>query len=300
MPELPEVETVVRDLRAAGVAGRTIRAVAVHWERTVAGLAPAAFIRTLRGRRILRLERRAKYIVIRLGGGWALLIHLRMTGRFGVVAPATPRDAHEHVVVRLDDGRELRFHDTRKFGRWHLTREPDRILGALGPEPLGPAFRLPVFAAALRGQRRALKPLLLDQRFVAGLGNIYVDEALWAARLHPLRRSDSLRPAEVRRLHAAIRTVLRQGIRNRGTSLGAGQANFYSLSGRAGRNQGAVNVFRRTGAPCPRCGTVVQRLVVGQRSTHVCPRCQPTSTRDGAPCVSRRAKVIWCQEDECA
>jgi formamidopyrimidine-DNA glycosylase len=274
VPELPEVETVVRDLCALGLVGRKITGAEVHWERTVAGMRPPRFVRLLKGRRFLTLSRRAKYIVAGLTGGWTLLIHLRMTGQFRVVGRGVPREGHEHLVVRLDDGRDLRFRDTRKFGRWLLTREPDQALGALGPEPLGPEFRAAQFAAGLRRHARQLKPLLLDQTFVAGLGNIYADEALWEARLHPLRLSASLSRAEALGLYRAIRRVLRAGIRNRGTSLGAGRSNFYTVSGERGRHQERVKVFRRTGAPCPRCGGAIRRLLVAQRSTHVCPRCQ--------------------------
>jgi formamidopyrimidine-DNA glycosylase len=147
-------------------------------------------------------------------------------------------------------------------------------LAGLGPEPLEPAFTLAAFRARLAGKRRQVKPLLLDQSTVAGLGNIYVDEALWDARVHPERRADTLGADEVKRLHAAIRRVLRRAVDNSGTSLGDGEANFYSVAGRRGRNADALRVFRRDGLPCPRCGDTLARSVVGQRGTHFCPSCQ--------------------------
>jgi len=274
VPELPEVETVVRDLRALKVVGQTIRRVEVRWERTVAGMRPEAFIKRLHGRRITGIARRAKYIVVSLSGGWTLLIHLRMTGQFELTAPGAQGDKHEHVVLRFAEGRELRFRDTRKFGRWILTRNPDAHLARLGPEPLGSEFRAAEFAAAVRKHRRQLKPLLLDQTFVAGLGNIYADEVLWKARLHPRRRSDRLTLPEAGALHRAIRDVLRRAIRNRGTSLGMTRTNFRGADGRRGRHQLRLNVFQRTGAPCARCGSPIRRLLVAQRSTHICPQCQ--------------------------
>jgi formamidopyrimidine-DNA glycosylase len=178
------------------------------------------------------------------------------------------------VILQIDGKEELRFQDTRKFGRITLTSRPETILGKLGPEPLGRSFTVEQFRELLCHRKRAVKPLLLDQTFVAGLGNIYVDEALWKAGIHPLRVSSSLSPKEAADLHRAVRYVLRKGLRNLGTTLGRGQTNFYSLSGRRGRNAEKLFVFRRTGEACPRCGAPIERIKVAQRSTHVCPRCQ--------------------------
>ncbi|MBD3244023.1 MAG: DNA-formamidopyrimidine glycosylase, partial [Chitinivibrionales bacterium] len=260
--------------RDAGLVGRTVRDIHVHWPRSLALPDVAQFRRILRGRRIEDITRRAKYVVFQLDGGWWLIVHLRMTGRFAVCTPDTPRDSHEHVVLLLDDGRQVRFHDTRKFGRWSLVRNPADVLGKLGPEPLARSFTAEALQRALGSHARMLKPLLLDQTVLAGLGNIYVDEALWEARLHPCRSSTTLTPDEYRRLHAAIRTVLRRGLANMGTTLGNGETNFYSVGRRAGRNADGLRVFRRTGMACPRCGAAIVRLVVGQRSTHVCLSCQ--------------------------
>ena len=274
MPELPEVETVVRDLAESGLEGRTILRARVYWPRSVEGMTPAAFRDRLRNRRIERIRRRGKYIVMVVGGGWHLLIHLRMSGRLFFAPRAEPRDEHERVVFELDDGRTLRFHDTRKFGRITLTMRPQEKLRRLGPEPLEREFTARDFAQRLACRKGMLKPLLLNQQIIAGLGNIYVDEALFEARLHPKRRCSTLTAPELHALYRAIRKVLRRGIRASGTTLGAGQANFYSASGRRGRNQDGLKVFRRTGEPCPRCGAPIARLVVGQRGTHVCRECQ--------------------------
>lgn len=279
MPELPEVETIVRDLRRARLADKTITGARVYWPKMVAPLTPRCFTRRLIGRRILRIQRRAKYIVIRLTGGETLLIHLRMTGQFTISADPETRARHEHILITLADGRTLRYRDTRKFGRWQLTNRPESLLGRLGPEPLAAAFKFRAFQEKMRLCRRQLKPLLLDQSILAGLGNIYVDEALWEARLHPRRQSHTLRAVETRRLFRAVRAVLRRGIRNRGTSLGDGRPNFSSLGTARGRNQRWLKVFQRTGRPCPRCGRAIVRLIVGQRSTHICPACQPAVVR---------------------
>lgn len=274
MPELPEVETVVRGLRREGLAGHTIRDVQIAWPRIIATPAPEAFCRRVTGRRINAITRRGKYIVLSLDAGETVLIHLRMTGRLAFASHTAPRSRHEHVVLALDDDRQLRYHDTRKFGRWHVVTEPSAVLGRMGPEPLDRNFTPVVLSALLRQRARQLKPLLLDQHVLAGLGNIYVDEALWAARLHPLRSSATLQTRQVDVLHAAILAVLRRGIRAQGTTLGSGKTNFYSVAGRRGRNQDGLQVFRRTGEPCPRCAATIQRIIVAQRSTHLCPRCQ--------------------------
>lgn len=274
MPELPEVETVVRDLREAGLVDCRIERVDVRWPRTVGHPTVAGFRKQLQGARITALGRRGKFIVAGLSNGLTLLVHLRMTGQF-CFAGSARRSRHEHIELVFDDGRRLRFRDTRKFGRWYLTDAPHRILSGLGPEPLSRAFSLRRFREMLCGRGGRLKPLLLNQRFLAGLGNIYVDEALWEAKLHPQRKADTLSAGEQQRLHRAIRSVLKRGISASGTTLGTGRANFYSVSGRRGDNQNGLRVFRQTGRACRRCGTPIERLVVAQRGSHVCPVCQP-------------------------
>jgi formamidopyrimidine-DNA glycosylase len=300
MPELPEVETVARDLQR-WVAGARITDVEVCWERTIRHPQPAErFAEELRGATIRRVGRRAKSVLIHLADGRAMTVALRMTGAL-IVAPAgTPPDPYARVVFRLADGRELRYRDVRKFGRIGLWeggglrqrqgRRPRRVLaegpgryrvgdvfGRHGPEPLAAGFSAARLGERLRGRSARLKSLLLDQSFIAGVGNIYADEALWRARLHPLRGADTLAPDEVRRLHRAVRSVLRQGIANRGASF----ADYVGADGEPGANAEQLAVYRRTGEPCLRCGREVQRIVVGQRSTHFCPRCQPAPAAAG-------------------
>jgi formamidopyrimidine-DNA glycosylase len=274
MPELPEVQTVVDDLNRSHLIGKRITEARVFWPKTVAKPELQAFGRRVKDRPIQKIWRRGKFIVFDLKGGEHLLFHLRMTGHLHLVPAAAERSKHEHLVIGIGANRQLRFHDTRKFGRCYLTRDLKTVLGALGPEPLEAEFSVPVLKKILKDRQRLLKPLLLDQRMVAGLGNIYADEALWEAKLHPRRRSASLTDAEIRTLHRAIQKVLRQGLRNLGTTLGKNATNFSSVKKRRGRNQEALQVFRRTDAPCPRCQTVITRILVGQRSTHICPYCQ--------------------------
>jgi formamidopyrimidine-DNA glycosylase len=201
-----------------------------------------------------------------------LVVHRRMTGNLFLREPGAPSDAHTVVVLSLDDGRELRFCDMRRFAKLWLAdaAELAALDRALGPEPLTRRFTAERLADALRGRRGLLKPLLLNQNLVAGLGNIYVDEALFAARLHPTRTADTLTDADFRRLHRAIRAVLAQGIRNEGTSF----RDYRGAVGQEGRNQMMVEVFRREGQPCPRCRSVILKTRVGGRGTHYCPRCQ--------------------------
>jgi formamidopyrimidine-DNA glycosylase len=279
VPELPEVETIARDLNAAGVVGRTLTCAQVYWPGTIASPSVKDFCRRIARKTISGVRRRGKFLVFDLAGDGNLLMHLRMSGRLHWHAAAAPRLNHEHVVLSFSDGSELRFHDTRKFGRIYLMPDAEKILGRLGPEPLDPAFTPQRLQEMLSRRNRRVKPLLLDQAFIAGLGNIYTDEALWEARIHPQRPAAELTPKEARMLHAAIQRVLRRGLKNLGTSLGTGKANFYSVGRRRGRNRDALNVFRRTGEPCPRCATEIRRIIVGQRSTHVCPNCQKLPQR---------------------
>ena len=279
MPELPEVQTIINDLKAAGIEGTIITGAKVFWARTIAEPSASAFCRRIKGKKISAIRRRGKFIVFDFKNGGHLLMHLRMTGRLHLVAQKSPRKKHEHVILNFKGGKQLRFHDTRKFGRIYLTPEADKILGPLGPEPLAAGFTCKILARRLSLRKRLLKPLLLDQAFIAGLGNIYVDEALWESKIHPCRIAASLTEPEIRALHRAIPRVLKRGLKNLGTSLGTGKANFYSVAKHQGRNRDKLNVFRRTNRPCPRCQTIIQRIIVGQRSTHICPKCQKTDNR---------------------
>ena len=280
MPELPEVETVVRDLKAAALVGLRVVNARVLWKRSIAAPAWSRFTAGIQGLEILDLSRRGKFIVARLSEGFTLLVHLRMSGRLHVAVPSAKPShrAHERAVFALSDGRELRFSDTRKFGRLWLARDPSAVLGKLGPEPF--ALSATEFSALVSARSRLLKPLLLDQTLIAGIGNIYSDEALWEARLHPRRKSDSLSAREAATLLQAIQRVLRRGIRNLGTTLGAGKTHFVLPRGGSGRNQEQLSAYGQTGEPCPRCGTKIRRILVGQRSTHLCPACQSETPPD--------------------
>jgi len=272
VPELPEVETIRCDLHPR-VCGRTITAVRITPDAVplIDGASPAEFVRRLKGHRIEALSRRGKYLILHLSGGLHLIVHLRMTGALLYRDAAAPADRYLRAVLSLDDGAELRFADLRKLGRLRLAADPEEVVGMLGPEPLDAAFT----AAALRqaiGKRRApIKAVLLDQRALAGLGNIYADEALFAARIQPLRRADTLSEAENRRLHRSIRRVLRDALDNRGASF----RDYVDGGGREGRHQFYVKIFRRTGQPCYVCGATIERIRLSGRGTHFCPRCQP-------------------------
>ncbi len=272
MPELPEVETIVRGLRPL-LTGRTIRGVShADWPATLAGYPPAAFAAIVTGEPILGVERRAKYILIPLGSGRVLTIHLRMTGSLvHHAAPIAPSKA-TRLVVDLADGGQVHFTDARKFGRVRLL-DPAAVavfLDSLGPEPLPDDFTLDRFRARLQGRRGLLKPTLLDQRVLAGLGNIYVDEALYRSRLHPQRSVATLDAGDTARLYEAIRAVLAQGIANHGTTI----SDYRDARGEAGSNQRQLHAYGQTDQPCGRCGTPIARIVVGGRGTHFCPQCQ--------------------------
>jgi formamidopyrimidine-DNA glycosylase len=274
MPELPEVQTVVNDLIAENLIGCVIVGVEIRWPKIVAEPLAYQFSELIQNRTIINISRRGKFLRIDLQPEKFLFVHLRMSGRLFLTEAGSPVSKHEHVIFSLNDGRQLRYHDTRKFGRFWLVDQPEKIVGNLGIEPLSPEFSLEALTERLRGRRRQLKPLLLDQSVIAGLGNIYVDESLWAARLHPTRLADLLNDREIKALYRAIPLVLRQGLQNQGTSLGNGKGNFQSAGKRRGRNQEVLKVFHRTGQPCPVCATKIERIIVGQRSTHFCPRCQ--------------------------
>ncbi|HEX9373752.1 MAG TPA: bifunctional DNA-formamidopyrimidine glycosylase/DNA-(apurinic or apyrimidinic site) lyase [Roseiflexaceae bacterium] len=272
MPELPEVEHAARSL-GAQIAGRRIVAVTkLDWERMVETPAVERFLALLEGREVLAAGRRAKWILLTLDDGWTLALHLRMSGSVTVHGPAAQPDAYTHLALLLDDGRQVFFHDTRKFGRARLLDAAGlaALEAAHGVEPLTDAFTPELLAALLRRRRARLKPLLLDQRAIAGIGNIYADEALWNAQLHPLRSSDSLDDDEVARLHSGIRLALLQGIEHGGSTL----RDYRNGYGVAGSNQEHFNVYDQQGKPCPRCGTPIEKTVVGQRGTYLCPFCQ--------------------------
>jgi formamidopyrimidine-DNA glycosylase len=274
MPELPEVETVARGLRASLV-GRTITGVEVRWARTLVPPDPAAVSRCLVGQVISGVRRRGKWILIALSDGDTLLVHLRMTGQLVLEPVGFSDDRHVRVLFFLDNGWWLRFSDQRKFGRIVLTSDPQSQVGGLGPEPLEDDFTAERLEEMLACRRGRIKPLLLDQRFLAGLGNIYADESLWRAGVHPLRQADGLGSAEVRRLYQGIRSVLQAAIDSGGTTLA--DSAYRQPDGRSGEFYDLLAVYGREGQPCVRCGAAIERIVVGQRGTHYCPRCQPSA-----------------------
>jgi formamidopyrimidine-DNA glycosylase len=272
MPELPEVETVVRGLREH-VVGRVITGVQIGWEKTVQSPAAADFVAGMVGRTIAAVGRRGKYILLDFDNDTHLTIHLRMTGRLFIETAGATAGKHTRLVWAMDDGHEVHFVDPRKFGRVALlaTIDLDALDARLGPEPLlglTPA----ILAGRLQARRIPIKQALLDQSVIAGIGNIYADEALYHAAIHPQRPANSLSAAELTRLTEGILHVLSTAVTRHGTTLRDEQ--FKGLEGRMGENQGFLAVFRRTGQKCPRCQHIVQRIVLGGRSTHFCANCQ--------------------------
>ena len=271
MPELPEVETIRRGLISGcdgvpSLVHQRITSVDLFWPKAVASPDPLQFIQGLQQREIVSLSRRGKFLLINLDHG-TLIFHLRMSGDLRMQPAGEPTQKHDRLQLNFNSGWKLVFNDTRKFGRAWLTEDPQKVLSGIGSEPLDPDLTPDKFHAMLQVRSRQIKPLLMDQRFLAGLGNIYTDEALFSAGIHPLRRSDTLTQPEAERLLAAIREVLQQGILAKGASI--------DWVYRGGDFQNHFQVYKRTGSPCPRCGTPIQRIVVGQRSTHFCPVCQP-------------------------
>lgn len=283
MPELPEVETYARQLRAHLV-GRTISSVQVLWDRTVATGVPGLTQR-LPGQAFTDIGRRGKYLVLALSGGDHLLVHLKMSGRLRLEGTALPSQPHDRVTFTLDNGIDLRFNDTRKFGRMYLVNPADDpVTLPLGPEPLAGDFALDDFRRLIRRRTGSLKPLLTNQSFLAGLGNIYVDEALYRARLHPLRKASSLVDEETEALYSAIRDILRVSIECQGTSFDF----LYTGGMREGSAvyQSFLQVYGRKGQRCPRCSSEIVRIVVGGRGTHICPICQPLNNTERSPKAS--------------
>jgi formamidopyrimidine-DNA glycosylase len=272
VPELPEVETIRRDLEPL-VAGRRITAVEVD-PGTIALLARVP-IETLRenlvGRTITTLGRRGKYLLFHLDDGRIFIAHLRMTGRLVWRERNAPAEPYQRAVIELDDGHDLRWCDLRKFGTWRIHGSVDEATARLGPEPIDNGLTERHFRAVLANRTAPVKAVLLDQRRFAGMGNIYVDEALYEARIRPDTPAGLLSPAAAKRLFHASRSVLERGIANRGASF----KDYVDGQGNPGQQHMYVQVFRRTGKPCYACGTPIQRTIVGGRATHFCPRCQP-------------------------
>lgn len=267
MPELPEVETIARSLRPVLVGERVLR-IEVRWPKALRPSAAVVKERS-RDREVAAVGRRGKHLIFSFAGGGHLIVHLRMSGRFEWVEPSGPEPRHARTLWHLASGRSLAMDDARKFGTVTWSDDPAITLAQLGPEPLGPGFTPDLLASMLAIRRRALKALLLDQHFLAGLGNIYVDESLHRAGLHPLTPAAELDAEQVHALHGHVQAVLRQAIENCGTSIDW----IYPQ----GRMQSYLRVYGRAGEPCDRCSTPIERLVVAQRGTWLCPACQPLS-----------------------
>ena len=271
MPELPEVETVVRGLRAPLV-GRRVESVWLERHRVIAMPGAEEFSARLPGQTFRAIERRAKYIVCRMDQD-VFAVHLKMTGRLYVTDPGQthPDDRWARFRLALDNGQTLCFSDARRFGRAYLADSIEAIAPDLGPEPLEDSFTPAVFKTRLEGRKKVLKALLLDQSFIAGVGNIYADEALHRAGLHPQRSADSLTDAEIERLYSTVRAALTDGIDYEGASI-----NWYRKpDGSNGESQDHFYVYDREGQPCMQCGQPIVKIRVAQRGTHFCPRCQP-------------------------
>jgi len=276
MPELPEVETIARNLREGlndnpSLLGKTILNAEVLWQRSIALPSASDFTQRIQGQRIISIGRRGKFLRLNLTQD-VLLIHLRMSGDLWVELHSATLAAHHRVVFWLADEKaeqptlRLSFNDARKFGRVWLTSNPDEVLGKLGPEPLADDFTAQLLYNMLQAKKRTLKPLLMEQTFLAGLGNIYTDEVLHQARLHPLSRSELLTIQQVHQLWQAIRSTLQEGIRRNGASI--------DWVYRGGDFQNYFQVYQRHGKPCTSCGFPITRMVIGQRSAYFCPHCQ--------------------------
>ena len=271
MPELPEVETVRRRL-APVLDGRVLERVEIDDPRLTRPLDPRDVARELEGERVASVNRRGKYLIVRFESGRALLVHLRMTGSF-LHGTGLPQDDHRRALVALDDGSQLAYRDVRRFGTW-LLLEPEEVEAyvdaRVGREPLAEAYRAKHLGERLAGRRAPVKAALLDQRTVAGVGNIYADEALWRARIHPQTPAEALGPEEVKALHRAVRDALRAGIRRQGSTL----RDYRLPDGSDGGAQHEFRVYGRGGEPCDRCGTPIDKIRVAGRGTWYCPACQ--------------------------
>ena len=275
MPELPEVETI-RSRLAPGLVGRRFEHVEITDPRLTRPEAPEALAAELTGERVADVRRRGKYLIVAFEGGRHLLIHLRMTG--GLEHPAQDgTDPYRRATVTLDDGSDVAYRDVRRFGTW-LLLEPGELEGYLGAriggEPFDAAFTTAALARALEGRKAPIKAAVLDQKAVAGIGNIYADEALWRARIHPLRPAGELTREEISELRKAIRKTLELGIARQGATL----RDFRDSRGRRGRMQLEFSVYGRGGEPCPRCGTPIAKIRAAGRGTWYCPSCQAAPT----------------------
>lgn len=294
MPELPEVETVRRRI-APVIEGRTLREVEITDGRLTRPEDPAEIARELSGETVEVVDRRGKYLIVRFRSGRALVVHLRMTGSVLHGAAASGDDPHRRALVTLDDGTEVSYRDVRRFGTWTLL-EPgtldDYLDERLGPEPLGPGYRARHLGDRIAHRKAPIKAVLLDQRTVAGVGNIYADEGLWRARVHPLTPANELDLAQVRAVHRGIRQALEAAIRRQGSTL----RDYRLPDGSSGGAQDRFKVYGRAGRPCERCGTPIDKIRAAGRGTWYCPTCQPfgyaARSSSSRPSRSRRQSSL--------
>ena len=271
MPELPEVQTVVNDLTKQGVIGAKILRTVLFWPASIAEPLPGIFCEQIAGQTITQIERQGKYICFTVGL-FTLLIHLRMSGKLFIETNGS-NSTHDRVHLHLDDGRVIKFNDQRKFGRLYLLKDPSQRFLLLGVDPLLATFTISHLKQVLQTKKK-MKSLLLDQTAIAGIGNIYADEALWEAKIHPETPAEMLSAQEIERLHRAIPQILRLAIANRGTSLTAHRGSFHSATGERGKHATQLKVYHKTGTPCLRCQTTILRIKIQGRSSHFCPQCQ--------------------------
>jgi len=269
VPELPEVETIRSEL-APAVTGRCISGVTLNWEGMVAAPSPQEFITRLKGQCIKGIGRRGKYLLFYLSGGGLLIIHLKMSGALLLGRDTELPPGYTRAIIHLDNGSRISFRDPRKFGRMRLAAEGDAVISALGPEPLEEGFTVSVLKERLARHKGPIKAVLIDQSVIAGIGNMYADEALFAARIHPLMSANGLSDAGLKRLHHAIREVLVAAIGAKGASVNT----YIRPGGQKGSAHQEFKVAHRRGEKCPVCGTPLERLVIRGRGSYLCPRCQ--------------------------
>lgn len=269
MPELPEVETTVNDLRPF-VTGKKIVKAEVFTERTISKPSAREFIREMTGKTIKDISRRGKYLIFKLDLGWFWIVHLRMTGSMLVKPSGANEEKFLRALISLDNQTAINFRDPRRFGKMWLVKDVSEVVGKLGIEPLTAEFTPAMLETILARRTAPIKSLLLDQRLIAGIGNMYADEALYLSRIHPLQPSNSLSKPKTKQLHSAIQTVLQQGIQNKGASTDS----FYRPEGAKGEAHLQFKVAHRKGEECPVCRGPIERIVVGQRGTFFCPKCQ--------------------------
>lgn len=266
MPELPEVETIISSLKNAGIVGKKIKKIELFFKKIA-----KTDLQKILNKKILDIFRKGKQIVFALSDRYFLIVHLKMTGHFFLYQKTEPKQKHEHLRLYLDDT-VLAYWDSRRFGKISLTQDIDGFFKNLAPDPFSISFDK--FYNQFKIKDRIIKVMLLDQKEISGLGNIYVDEALWKARIHPRQKSKTLSKEKFLSLFEAIKEVLTQGIKNRGTSIGKNISNFSDIYQKFGTNQNHLNVYKKVNSPCSRCNTLIKREKIVQRSSFFCPKCQ--------------------------